>query len=162
VRYNNVMTISVPLVDEDAESDDLNAISKLVEALIEHSAGWMVGKLDQPDVQSFLGLLLSLTGFPGLPGRDENVSEVSDYSVYIDLHQAISLIEEHTNIANFNALLFAARRVDGESRFPSRLCHIPELDHCKNVLYTGCQYTTQEDEDAGRRRQAEQRGPKSV
>jgi hypothetical protein len=65
------------LPDADADSEDLNAISKLVEALVEHSASWMAGKLDQPDVQAFLTLLLSLSGFPGLPGRNENVSEVS-------------------------------------------------------------------------------------
>ncbi|KAJ9120790.1 hypothetical protein QFC22_002724 [Naganishia vaughanmartiniae] len=70
-----IQIVNEAIRNEDAESDDLNAISKLVEALVEHSAGWMAGKLDQADVQSFLGLLLSLTGFPGLPGRDENVSE---------------------------------------------------------------------------------------
>jgi hypothetical protein len=63
-------------IEQDADSEDLNAISKLVEALVEHSANWMASKLDQPDIQSFLTLLLSLSGFPGLPGRDENVSEV--------------------------------------------------------------------------------------
>lgn len=65
-----------PFVDEDADSEELTAVSKLVEALVEHSASWMAGKLDRPDVQSFLTLLLSLTAFPGLPGRDENISEV--------------------------------------------------------------------------------------
>lgn len=84
VQNAYVVSLITLLLDEDAESDELNAISKLVEALIEHSAGWMAGKLDQADVQSFLGLLLSLTGFPGLPGRDENVSEVS-HRTYVPL-----------------------------------------------------------------------------
>jgi DNA-binding PucR family transcriptional regulator len=84
VQNAYVVSLITLLLDEDAESDELNAVSKLVEALIEHSAGWMAGKLDQADVQSFLGLLLSLTGFPGLPGRDENVSEVS-HRTYVPL-----------------------------------------------------------------------------
>ena len=30
----------------------------------------------EPRVQAFFGVMLDLTGFPGVPGRDENVSEV--------------------------------------------------------------------------------------
>jgi hypothetical protein len=30
----------------------------------------------EPRVQAFFGIMLDLTGFPGVPGRDENVSEV--------------------------------------------------------------------------------------
>ncbi|KAJ9108122.1 hypothetical protein QFC19_002589 [Naganishia cerealis] len=75
LAVRGIQIVNEAINNQDAESDDLNAISKLVEALIEHSAGWMAGKLDQADVQSFLGLLLSLTGFPGVPGRDENISE---------------------------------------------------------------------------------------
>jgi hypothetical protein len=30
----------------------------------------------EPRVQAFFGTMLDLTGFPGVPGRDENISEV--------------------------------------------------------------------------------------
>ena len=50
----------------------------------------MAGKLDQPDVQSFLTLLLSLTAFPGLPGRDENISEVCHTLAHV--HQAAYIV----------------------------------------------------------------------
>ncbi|KAJ9116745.1 hypothetical protein QFC20_000680 [Naganishia adeliensis] len=75
MAVRGMQIVNQAISEEDADSEDLNAISKLVEALVEHSASWMASKLDQPDVQAFLTLLLSLSGFPGLPGRDENVSE---------------------------------------------------------------------------------------
>jgi hypothetical protein len=63
--------------DGDVDSEELNAVVKLVEALTEHSASWMAGKMEDQRTQAFFGVLLDLTGFPGVAGRDENISEVS-------------------------------------------------------------------------------------
>lgn len=51
-------------------------MTKLVDALVEHSSDWMARRISDPHVQAFFGVLLDLTGFPGIPGRDENISEV--------------------------------------------------------------------------------------
>lgn len=67
----------VSILDQDSDSEAINAVSRLVEALVEHSASWMASRLGEPRIQSFLGVLLDLTGFPGLAGRDESLSEVS-------------------------------------------------------------------------------------
>jgi hypothetical protein len=93
----------------------------------------MAGKLDQPDVQSFLTLLLSLTGFPGLPGRDENISEVSSLTFTPPTKELTR------RTANSHALLHNTRRTDGESRFPVRLRNFSELEHRQDVLLAGCQ-----------------------
>ena len=51
-------------------------MTKLVDALVEHSSDWMARRTNDPQVQAFFGVLIDLTGFPGVPGRDENISEV--------------------------------------------------------------------------------------
>lgn len=50
---------------------------KMLCALVEHSSEWIVARIQQADVQAFLGLILRVTGWDGTGGVDENVSEVS-------------------------------------------------------------------------------------
>lgn len=46
-------------------------------ALVEHSSEWLVARIHEADVQTFLGIVLRITGWDGIGGVDENVSEVS-------------------------------------------------------------------------------------
>jgi hypothetical protein len=64
------------LVDEDPDSEEVVSMTKLVDALVDHSSDWMARRTTDPRVQAFFGVMLDLTGFPGVPGRDENISEV--------------------------------------------------------------------------------------
>jgi hypothetical protein len=61
---------------DDEPSDEVIAFAKLLGALIEHSSEWIIGRIGQSDMQSFLGIILRLTGWHGVGGVDEGVSEV--------------------------------------------------------------------------------------
>lgn len=58
-------------------SDEMMGLTKLLAALVEHSADWFIARLAQPDVQALLGVILRLTGWQGTGNVDENISEVS-------------------------------------------------------------------------------------
>ncbi|KIO27349.1 hypothetical protein M407DRAFT_73314 [Tulasnella calospora MUT 4182] len=54
-----------------------HAFCKLLLALGDHSTDYLVSKIDQPLVQTFLKVLLGFTGFPGWYGIDEDESEMT-------------------------------------------------------------------------------------
>ncbi|KAG8926042.1 hypothetical protein FRC01_009412 [Tulasnella sp. 417] len=54
-----------------------HAFCKLLLALGDHSTDYLVSKIDQPLVQTFLKVLLGFTGFPGWYGADEDESEMT-------------------------------------------------------------------------------------
>lgn len=56
--------------------DTSHAFCKLLLGLGDHSTDYLVLKIDQPLVQTFLKVLLGFTGFPGWYGVDEDESEV--------------------------------------------------------------------------------------
>jgi len=62
---------------EAEPSDEVVAYAKLLCALVEHSSEWMVARIKEQDIQAFLGTILRITGWDGIGGVDENVSEVS-------------------------------------------------------------------------------------
>ena len=66
-------------------SDEVVAYAKLLCALVEHSSEWIVSRIKQQDIQAFLGIILRITGWEGVGGVDENVSEVSLPSTRIDI-----------------------------------------------------------------------------
>lgn len=45
-------------------------------ALIEHSSEWLVSRIKQNDVQALLGTVLKITGWQGIGGVDEEVTQV--------------------------------------------------------------------------------------
>jgi hypothetical protein len=51
-------------------------LTKLLAALVEHSADWLVARLSQNDVQALLGVILRLTSWSGTGNVDEQISEV--------------------------------------------------------------------------------------
>lgn len=63
--------------EQDADSEDVNSLAKLVAALVEHSTEWMIKRIEEHNVQAFLAGLLELTSWPGVAGRDENISETT-------------------------------------------------------------------------------------
>jgi hypothetical protein len=63
---------------------------KMLCALVEHSSEWIVARIHEPDVQAFLGLILRITGWDGIGGVDENVSEVSVANEALSGHGADS------------------------------------------------------------------------
>lgn len=57
-------------------SEEMMGLAKLLAALVEHSADWLVGRLSQGNVQALLGVILRLTSWPGTGNVDEQISEV--------------------------------------------------------------------------------------
>lgn len=72
----------------EGDSDNLIAVSKLVEAIVEHSAAWLAGRTSEPLVQSFLNVILRLSGFPGVASVDEEVSERT-LALYSQIQEAL-------------------------------------------------------------------------
>ncbi len=70
--------------EQDCDSPEIVAISKLVEALVDHSASWMANRTDEPRVQAFFTVLLDLTGFPGTAAVDEDISPVNAHLACYD------------------------------------------------------------------------------
>ena len=62
---------------EGEPSDEVVAFAKLLCALIDHSGDWLVSRVKQTDVQSFLALVLRITNWQGIGGVEENVSELT-------------------------------------------------------------------------------------
>lgn len=58
-------------------SDEAVAFAKLVAALVEHSSEWLVAHIQESQVQTFLAMVLRITGWKGIAGVEENISEVS-------------------------------------------------------------------------------------
>ncbi len=61
----------------------MEGITKMICALVEHSSEWLVARIGQNDVQAFLGTILRLTGWQGIGGVDETVSQVSLFKIPI-------------------------------------------------------------------------------
>lgn len=72
----------------EGDSDNLIAVSKLVEAVVEHSAAWIASRTSEPLVQAFLNVILRLSGFPGVASIDEEVSERT-LSLYSQIQEAL-------------------------------------------------------------------------
>jgi len=77
-------------------SDEMIGLTKLLAALVEHSADWFIARLAQPDVQALLGVILRLTGWQGTGNVDENISEVS----ISPLFQQLIVQEEERELIN--------------------------------------------------------------
>ncbi|BEJ13429.1 hypothetical protein CspHIS471_0306030 [Cutaneotrichosporon sp. HIS471] len=73
---------------EDEPSDAVIAFTKMLCALVEHSSEWLVARLQQPDVQAFLATILRVTGWSGVGGVDESVSELT-LPIYPLIQEAI-------------------------------------------------------------------------
>ncbi|WVR03182.1 hypothetical protein IAU60_000173 [Kwoniella sp. DSM 27419] len=69
-------------------SEEMIAFAKLLAALVEHSAEWLVTRIKQADVQAFLGVILRITGWQGLGNVEENVSELT-LPIYPLLQEAV-------------------------------------------------------------------------
>lgn len=69
-------------------SDHVVALTKMMCALVEHSSEWLVARLHNPDVQAFLTTILRLTGWDGVGGVDETVSQLT-LPIYSLLQEAI-------------------------------------------------------------------------
>lgn len=69
-------------------SDEVIAATKMLCELVEHSSEWIVARITQADVQSFLGTILRITGWQGVGGVDENVSELT-LPIYPLLQEAV-------------------------------------------------------------------------
>ena len=67
-------------------SEEVLEFAKLLAALIEHSSEWLVARIQENDVQVFLGLVLRLTGWDGIGGVDDNISEVSPCPQFMMVH----------------------------------------------------------------------------
>ncbi|WWD06250.1 hypothetical protein V865_004336 [Kwoniella europaea PYCC6329] len=74
-------------VDEEP-SEELIGFTKLLAALVEHSSEWLVARIQQNDVQAFLGIILRLTGWQGLGNVEENLSELT-LPIYPMIQEAI-------------------------------------------------------------------------
>ncbi|KAG9019808.1 hypothetical protein FRB90_005956 [Tulasnella sp. 427] len=57
--------------------ENSHAFCKLLLALGDHSTDYLISKIDQPLVQTFLKVILGFTGFPGWYGMDEEESEMT-------------------------------------------------------------------------------------
>lgn len=75
-------------LDNDADTESLIAVSKLVEAIVEHSASWLAGRTQHTLVQSFFNIIIQLTGFPGTATIDEDVSERT-LGLYSQIQEAL-------------------------------------------------------------------------
>lgn len=69
-------------------SEEMQAFTKMLCALAEHSSEWFVARLEQTDVQAFLGTVLRITNWSGSGGVDENVSELT-LPIYPLIQEAI-------------------------------------------------------------------------
>nr|XP_019048282.1 hypothetical protein I302_02051 [Kwoniella bestiolae CBS 10118]OCF27212.1 hypothetical protein I302_02051 [Kwoniella bestiolae CBS 10118] len=72
----------------DDPSEELIGFTKLLAALVEHSSEWLVARIQQNDVQAFLGIILRLTGWRGLGNVEENLSELT-LPIYPMIQEAI-------------------------------------------------------------------------
>lgn len=73
---------------EGEPSDEVVALTKMLCALVEHSSEWLVARLQQPDVQAFLTTTLRITGWQGVGGVEESVSQLT-LPIYSLLQEAI-------------------------------------------------------------------------
>ncbi|CAK9779796.1 ARM repeat-containing protein [Cutaneotrichosporon oleaginosum] len=73
---------------EGEPSDAVIEFTKMLCALVEHSSDWLVARLQQPDVQAFFATILRITGWDGVGGVDENVSELT-LPIYPLIQEAI-------------------------------------------------------------------------
>ncbi|KAL7420320.1 hypothetical protein Q5752_005289 [Cryptotrichosporon argae] len=73
---------------EGEPSEEVLAFTKMLAALIDHSSEWLVTRLEQGEVQNFLSLILRLTGWQGVGGVEENISELT-LPMYPLLQEAI-------------------------------------------------------------------------
>ncbi|WVQ82597.1 hypothetical protein IAT38_004727 [Cryptococcus sp. DSM 104549] len=62
---------------DEEPSDETIAFAKLLAALTEHSSEWLVARLKESEVQAFLGTVLRITGWQGVAGVEENISELT-------------------------------------------------------------------------------------
>ncbi|WWC85404.1 uncharacterized protein L201_000267 [Kwoniella dendrophila CBS 6074] len=72
----------------DEPSEEFIALTKLIAALVEHSSEWLVARIQQNDVQAFLGIILRLTGWQGLGNVEESLSELT-LPIYPLIQEAI-------------------------------------------------------------------------
>ncbi|AFR92571.1 hypothetical protein C343_00448 [Cryptococcus neoformans C23] len=75
------------LTEEDA-SEEAVAFVKLVAALVEHSSDWLVAHIQESQVQTFLAMVLRITGWKGIAGVEENISELT-LPIYSLLQEAL-------------------------------------------------------------------------
>ncbi|ORX41250.1 armadillo-type protein [Kockovaella imperatae] len=75
-------------LDNSPDPEELFGLAKLLSALIEHSTEWLVTRIREDHVQRLLSLLLRLTGWDGIAGVEENVSEVT-LPIYPLIQEAI-------------------------------------------------------------------------
>ncbi|KAL1406931.1 hypothetical protein Q8F55_006343 [Vanrija albida] len=73
---------------DDEPSEAVEAFTKMLCSLVEHSSAWLVERLNQSDVQAFLTTVLRITGWQGTGGVDENVSELT-LPIYPYIQEAI-------------------------------------------------------------------------
>ncbi|OXG35215.1 hypothetical protein C367_00450 [Cryptococcus neoformans Ze90-1] len=75
------------LTEEDP-SEEAVAFAKLVAALVEHSSEWLVAHIQESQVQTFLAMVLRITGWKGIAGVEENISELT-LPIYSLLQEAL-------------------------------------------------------------------------
>jgi hypothetical protein len=80
----------------------------MLAALVEHSSEWFVARLEQQDVQQFLGTVLRITGWEGTGGVDENVSELT-LPIYPLIQEAIMDSDSFTSDHNTNPMWALAK-----------------------------------------------------
>lgn len=71
-----------------SEPDEAAAYAKLLATLVEHSSDWIVERIEEPAVQSFLGTVLRMTAWEGIGSVEENVSELT-LPIYPLLQEAV-------------------------------------------------------------------------
>ncbi|RXK39632.1 hypothetical protein M231_03134 [Tremella mesenterica] len=69
-------------------SEETLGVGKLIAALIEHSSDWLVSRIEHPDVQALLGVVLRLTAWKGTGNVDEHMSELT-LPIYPLIQEAI-------------------------------------------------------------------------
>ena len=74
MSYSLTIPLLINLPQEPSE--EVIGVAKLLCALLEHSSEWIVARLAQLQVQAFLTAILRVTGWQGLGGVHERVSEV--------------------------------------------------------------------------------------
>jgi hypothetical protein len=70
------------------DADEAAAFAKLLFAIVEHSSEWLVERIHEPGVQSFLGTILRLTDWEGIGGVEETISELT-LPIYPMLQEAV-------------------------------------------------------------------------